>query len=152
MSKKREKIIIVDFGSQFTQLIARRVREFGVYSEILPYNNIKKEQVDDDLSGLIFSGGPHSVIQDDAPSAPEWLFDLKKPILGICYGQQTIVNQLGGKVINSGKREYGNSIVKVVSDSPLFDKVWNSGDEYKVWMSHGAVSYTHLTLPTSDLV
>ena len=137
MSKKREKIIIVDFGSQFTQLIARRVREFGVYSEILPYNNINKEQVGDDLSGVIFSGGPHSVIQDDAPSAPEWLFDLKKPILGICYGQQTIVNQLGGKVINSGKREYGNSIVKVVSDSPLFDKVWNSGDEYKVWMSHG---------------
>ena len=62
MSKKREKIIIVDFGSQFTQLIARRVREFGVYSEILPYNNINKEQVGDDLSGIIFSGGPHSVI------------------------------------------------------------------------------------------
>jgi len=137
MSENKEKILIIDFGSQFTQLIARRVREFGVYSEIVPFNNINKEDAIENLSGIIFSGGPHSVIHEASPQAPNWLFELGKPILGICYGQQTIVNQLGGKVINSGKREYGNSSLLITQQSPLFNGVWEKDQNYTVWMSHG---------------
>ena len=137
MSEKKEKILIIDFGSQFTQLIARRVREFGVYSEIVPFNNINKEDAIENLSGIIFSGGPHSVIHEGSPKAPNWLFELGKPILAICYGQQTIVNQLGGKVINSGKREYGNSSLQITQQSPLFKGVWEKDQNYTVWMSHG---------------
>ncbi len=137
MSENKEKILIIDFGSQFTQLIARRVREFGVYSEIVPFNNINKEDAIENLSGIIFSGGPYSVIHESSPQAPNWLFELGKPILGICYGQQTIVNQLGGKVINSGKREYGNSSLLITQQSPLFKGVWEKDQNYTVWMSHG---------------
>tara|TARA_Y100000590_G_scaffold348397_2_gene399402 strand:+ start:11573 stop:13183 length:1611 start_codon:yes stop_codon:yes gene_type:complete len=137
MNDNKEKILIIDFGSQFTQLIARRVRECGVYSEIHPFNNISNDTKSSEISGIIFSGGPHSVIKPGSPQAPQWLFDSNVPILGICYGQQTIVSQLGGAVINSGKREYGNSNLSIVSDSPLFENVWSVDKDYQVWMSHG---------------
>ena len=120
-----------------TQLIARRVREWGVYSEIQPFNKISQDINKLEIRGIIFSGGPHSVIGFDAPSAPKWLFELNVPILGICYGQQTIVNQLGGEVINTGKREYGKSNLTIIDESPLFKNIWEKGNDYQVWMSHG---------------
>ena len=137
MNNKKEIILIVDFGSQLTQLIARRVREWGVYSEIQPFNKISQDINKLEIRGIIFSGGPHSVIGVDAPSAPKWLFELNVPILGICYGQQTIVNQLGGEVINTGKREYGKSNLTIIDESPLFKNIWEKGNDYQVWMSHG---------------
>lgn len=137
MNNKKEIILIVDFGSQLTQLIARRVREWGVYSEIQPFNKISQDINKLEIRGIIFSGGPHSVIGFDAPSAPKWLFELNVPILGICYGQQTIVNQLGGEVINTGKREYGKSNLTIIDESPLFKNIWEKGNDYQVWMSHG---------------
>jgi GMP synthase (glutamine-hydrolysing) len=137
MQNKKEIILIIDFGSQLTQLIARRVREWDVYSEIQPFNKISEDINKTDICGVIFSGGPHSVIEANAPSAPQWLFELNVPILGICYGQQTIVNQLGGEVINTGKREYGNSSLTILSESPLFKNIWEEDNDYQVWMSHG---------------
>jgi GMP synthase (glutamine-hydrolysing) len=137
MNNKKEIILIVDFGSQLTQLIARRVREWGVYSEIQAFNKISQDINKLEICGIIFSGGPHSVIGVDAPSAPKWLFELNVPILGICYGQQTIVNQLGGEVINTGKREYGKSNLTIIDESPLFKNIWEKGNDYQVWMSHG---------------
>ena len=137
MQNKKEIILIIDFGSQLTQLIARRVREWDVYSEIQPFNKISEDINKADICGVIFSGGPHSVIEANAPSAPQWLFELNVPILGICYGQQTIVNQLGGEVINTGKREYGNSSLTILSESPLFKNIWEEDNDYQVWMSHG---------------
>lgn len=137
MQNKKQIILIIDFGSQLTQLIARRVREWDVYSEIQPFNKISEDINKNDICGIILSGGPHSVIDANAPSAPQWLFELNIPILGICYGQQTIVNQLGGKVINTGKREYGNSSLTILRESPLFKNIWEEDNDYQVWMSHG---------------
>ncbi|MDA5194318.1 glutamine-hydrolyzing GMP synthase [Govanella unica] len=132
-----DRILIIDFGSQVTQLIARRVREAGVYSEIVPFN--KAADVLDSFkpAGIILSGGPASVTQMDTPRAPEAVFSYGVPILGICYGQQTICAQMGGAVEGSDEREFGRAEVDIKEPCALFDGVWAKGDKAQVWMSHG---------------
>ncbi len=133
-----DRILIIDFGSQFTQLIARRVRESGVYSEIHPFNKITKQNIIDyNPKGIILSGGPASVTESDTPRIPREIFDMGLPILGICYGQQTMVDQLGGTVKSSKEREFGRSILNVTADCNLFKGIWTVGNEKQVWMSHG---------------
>jgi len=132
-----EKILILDFGSQVTQLIARRVREAGVYAEIFPCT-VEPEKIRDfNPKAIILSGGPASVHQDFSPKAPEIIFTLGVPILGICYGEQLICQQLGGRVERSDQREFGRAEILVKADSPLFEGVWEKGESYAVWMSHG---------------
>jgi len=132
-----DKILIIDFGSQVTQLIARRVREEKVYSEIVPF--MKAEQAFQEMKpkGVILSGGPTSVLEKDAPSAPPSLFEAGVPILGICYGEQTMAHQLGGTVEGGHHREFGRAEVELVKPSALTDGVWEVGQRYPVWMSHG---------------
>jgi len=132
-----DKILILDFGSQVTQLIARRVREAGVYCEIVPFN--KADEIIDSFgaAGVILGGGPASVTHEDTPRAPKRLFEMGLPILGICYGQQTMVAQMGGSVTNSDHQEFGRAFVDVKEPCALFDGVWNVGDREQVWMSHG---------------
>lgn len=133
-----EKILILDFGSQYTQLIARRVRELGVYCEILPYDVTPEEILAFRAKGLILSGGPESVTVDDAPKIPDVVFSLGVPVLGICYGMQAMAQQLGGEVSSSSLREFGFAEVDVLSESLLFDmKIDSVGSHLKVWMSHG---------------
>lgn len=138
-----DHILILDFGSQVTQLIARRIRESGVYCEVWPFNH-----ADDDKirafkpKGIILSGGPCSVLDTDSPRAPELVFSLGVPILGICYGQQTMVHQLGGVVEgeenkSDGSREFGRAFVDITEESPLLGKQWPTSDQQQVWMSHG---------------
>lgn len=132
-----DNILIIDFGSQVTQLIARRVREAGVYCEIVPFN-IAEQMLDSfGAAGIILSGGPASVTHSDTPRAPERLYHMGIPILGICYGQQTMVEQLGGSVTSSDHQEFGRAFVDVKQECPLFDDVWAKGDREQVWMSHG---------------
>lgn len=131
---QREKILILDFGSQYTQLIARRIRELGVYSEIFPYD-VPPEQIRKFApKGIILSGGPSSVTTKKSPRASKIVFTLGCPVLGICYGMQTMASQFGGKVINSPEREYGLAKLQIVSKSQLFAKIQKNID---VWMSHG---------------
>jgi GMP synthase (glutamine-hydrolysing) len=132
-----QSILVVDFGSQVTQLIARRVREAGVYCEIAPFN--ASEEAFERLrpAGVIFSGGPASVTDAESPRAPQILFDSGIPLLGICYGQQTLHQQLGGKVVSSDSREFGRAFIEIVAPSALFDGLWNVGEKHQVWMSHG---------------
>ena len=132
-----ERILILDFGSQVTQLIARRVREHGVYSEIRPYNIPDSEIESFGAKAIILSGGPASVHQEYSPRVSEKVFALGVPVLGICYGEQTICQTLGGKVEPSDHREFGRAHVDVAEDSPLFAGVWKKGDSKEVWMSHG---------------
>jgi GMP synthase (glutamine-hydrolysing) len=132
-----ESILIVDFGSQVTQLIARRVREAGVYCEIAPFNSAEEAFERLQPKGVIFSGGPASVTTENSPRAPQVLFDSGLPLLGICYGQQTLHQQLGGKVVSSDQREFGRAFIEIVSPSSLFDGLWNVGERHQVWMSHG---------------
>jgi len=133
-----DRILIVDFGSQVTQLIARRVREAGVYSEIHPYNRLTRTDIEAfGASGIILSGGPASVTAAEAPRAPEGTFELGLPVLGICYGQQTMCAELGGEVSISDHQEFGRAFVDVVDDCDLFAGVWRKGDREQVWMSHG---------------
>ncbi len=138
MGDMNERILIVDFGSQVTQLIARRVRESGVYSEIQPFNKVTVDSIRAfDPKAIILSGGPASVVGTDTPRAPDGLFDMGLPVLGICYGEQTMVAQLGGKVEDSGHREFGRAFVDIVDDCQLFHGVWEKGGREQVWMSHG---------------
>ena len=133
-----DHILIVDFGSQVTQLIARRVRESGVYCEIHPFNFVDQKTLDDlSPKGIIFSGGPSSVVTTEGPTAPDILYKSGLPILGICYGQQTLCAHLGGRVEPSDKREFGRSFVEVLDDCELFHGVWTKGSCEQVWMSHG---------------
>jgi GMP synthase (glutamine-hydrolysing) len=132
-----EKILIVDFGSQVTQLIARRVREEGVYCEIVPFQKAAEAFAAMRPKGVILSGGPASVLDQDAPVAPPALFRAGVPVLGICYGEQAMAQQLGGKVEGGHHREFGRAEVEVVADSPIFEGVWRKGEKYPVWMSHG---------------
>ena len=132
-----DKILIVDFGSQVTQLIARRVREEKVYCEIVPYQKAEAAFREMRPKAVILSGGPASVLDQDAPLAPQAIYDAGVPLLGICYGEQAMAAQLGGKVEGGHHREFGRAEVEVVSDSPLFDGVWHTGEKYPVWMSHG---------------
>jgi GMP synthase (glutamine-hydrolysing) len=132
-----QTILIIDFGSQVTQLIARRIREAGVYSEIAPFS--KAEAAFERLRpvGVIFSGGPSSVYWADAPKAPDKVLRAEVPILGICYGNQTMVAQLGGAVEGGHVAEFGRAEIEIVAASPLFAGVWSPGDRDTVWMSHG---------------
>jgi GMP synthase (glutamine-hydrolysing) len=132
-----EHILIVDFGSQVTQLIARRVREAGVYSEIVPFQSAEKHLEKPGLRGIILSGGPASVHEAQSPSAPQRVFALGLPVLGICYGEMTMCAQLGGKVEASDHREFGRAFVEIIEDNGLFENVWEKGERHQVWMSHG---------------
>jgi GMP synthase (glutamine-hydrolysing) len=132
-----ESILIVDFGSQVTQLIARRVREAGVYSEIAPFNAAAEAYERLKPKGIILSGGPSSVMWDDSPRAPQHFFEAGIPIMAICYGQQTMAHQLGGTVAPSDSREFGRAFIEVIDRSALFDGLWQVGETHQVWMSHG---------------
>ena len=132
-----DTVLIIDFGSQVTQLIARRVRESGVYSEIVPFNSAEGALERLKPSAVILSGGPASVTEMGTPRAPEWVFQSGLPVLGICYGEQTMVEQLGGEVEGGHHREFGRAELEVKSVTPLFDDVWQAGEKYQVWMSHG---------------
>jgi GMP synthase (glutamine-hydrolysing) len=132
-----DSILIVDFGSQVTQLIARRVREAGVYCEIAPFNSAAEAFERMKPIGIIFSGGPSSVMWENSPRAPQNFFEAGLPILAICYGQQTMAHQLGGRVAPSDSREFGRAFIEIVGDSALFDGLWKEGETHQVWMSHG---------------
>ncbi len=130
-------VLIIDFGSQVTQLIARRVREAGVYSEIVPFGKAAAALERLRPKAVILSGGPASVLDADSPRAPPAVFDSGLPILAICYGQQTTAVQLGGRVEGGHAAEFGRADVLVKAASPLFAGVWEAGRRYPVWMSHG---------------
>ena len=132
-----DRILILDFGSQVTQLIARRVRESGVYCEILPFNTAPERIRDFGARAIILSGGPASVTGAETPRAPQEVFDLDLPVLGICYGQQTLCAQLGGEVEGSEHQEFGRAMIEVTDDCRLFDGLWAIGETHQVWMSHG---------------
>ena len=133
-----DKILIIDFGSQVTQLIARRVREAGVYSEIVPFQNAEEAFYKMRPNGIILSGGPASTGDIGSPRAPQAIFNAGIPILGICYGQMTLCVQTGGKAESSDHREFGRAYVEVVGKSPLFQGIWDEiGSRHEVWMSHG---------------
>src|ERR1700751_4265148 len=132
-----DKILIIDLGSQVTQLIARRVREEKVYCEIVPFQKADEAFKAMRPKGVILSGGPASVLDRDAPLAPAAIYEAGVPILGICYGEQAMAQQLGGKVGGGRHREFGRAEVTVTEDSPLFEGVWRKGEHYPVWMSHG---------------
>ncbi len=137
MTVTKNSILILDFGSQVTQLIARRVREAGVYCEISPFNQALEAFERMQPAALIFSGGPASVVEDGSPRAPQEIVESGLPILAICYGQQTLCTQLGGAVEGGHHREFGNADIEIHKQSPLFDGIWEVGKKYTVWMSHG---------------
>ncbi|MEM7443821.1 MAG: glutamine-hydrolyzing GMP synthase [Pseudomonadota bacterium] len=133
-----DRVLILDFGSQVTQLIARRVRESGVYCEIWPFNRASDQAIKAfNPKAVILSGGPASVTQADTPRAPEIVFELGVPVLGICYGQQAMCAQLGGKVEGADHQEFGRAFVKVSENCALFEGLWQVGQREQVWMSHG---------------
>ena len=144
----QDRILILDFGSQYTQLIARRVREAGVYSEIY-VGDIGLEAIESfQPSGLILSGGPESAFTDDAIKPSQEIYSLGLPILGICYGMQVMSEQLGGKVSPSSHREFGHADIKIESNSRLLEGIEHSAEQ-TVWMSHG----DHVSiLPTNCLL
>jgi GMP synthase (glutamine-hydrolysing) len=131
-----ETVLILDFGSQYTQLIARKTRELGTYSEIHPYNISVKRIREIEPKGIIFSGGPSSIYSDNAPVPDRDIFSLDIPILGICYGLQALARLLGGRVTPSKEREYGRAVLKITDSSALFSG-FKPGEEIPVWMSHG---------------
>ena len=129
-----EAIAILDFGSQYSRLIARRIREQKVYCEILPHDAARESVANLNLKGIVLSGGPASVYEPGAPEAPAWVFDAGVPVLGICYGMQLIAHQLGGTVARGREREYGHAVIRQDGErSPLFAGL---DDEVSVWMSH----------------
>ena len=138
-----DKLLIVDFGSQVTQLIARRVREAGVYCEIAPFQSAERAFAELKPKAVILSGGPASVPDEGSPRAPQAIFESGVPVLGICYGQMTMAAQLGGEVESGHHREFGRAEVAVGATSPLLDDVWRPGERHVVWMSHGD-RITHL--------
>src|SRR5215472_5653712 len=132
-----DKVLIVDFGSQVTQLIARRVREEGVYCEIVPFQRAEQAFREMRPRAVILSGGPASVLDKDAPLAPAAIYEAGLPVLGICYGEQAMAQQLGGQVEGGHHREFGRAEVEVTKPSLLTEGVWEVGQRYPVWMSHG---------------
>ncbi|MEE9344030.1 MAG: glutamine-hydrolyzing GMP synthase, partial [Methylococcales bacterium] len=137
-----DKILIIDFGSQYTQLIARRIREIGVYCEIHPWDCSNQTVSNFNPRGIILSGGPETVTEQDAPRAPTNVFELGVPVLGICYGMQTMTTQLGGQVEASDQREFGYAQVAITQHSTLLDTIEDHLAEddsalLDVWMSHG---------------
>ena len=137
MSQAHEKLLIVDFGSQVTQLIARRVREAGVYCEIAPFQTAERAFAEMRPRAVILSGGPGSVPDAGSPRAPQMIFDSGVPVMGICYGQMTMAEQLGGAVESGHHREFGRAEVEALEPSPLLEGVWKPGERHVVWMSHG---------------
>ena len=133
-NKKIDTILVLDFGSQYTQLIARRIRESDVYSEILPWDIDESKIINLNPKGVILSGGPNSVTESYTPRIPQCIFDIAVPILGICYGMQTLAEQMGGHVISANQKEFGHSELEVVSESIIFQ---NLNKKINVWMSHG---------------
>ena len=136
------KILILDFGSQYTQLIARRVRELGVFSEVRAFDITEEEIREYNPNGIILAGGPESVTELDSPRAPECVFEMGLPVFGICYGMQTMAEQLGGKVEGSNMREFGYAQIRVDGESALFKDIKDHLDDegrplLDVWMSHG---------------
>jgi GMP synthase (glutamine-hydrolysing) len=134
MLKEQEKIVVLDFGSQYNQLITRRIREFGVYSELHPHTVSAEDLKAMNATGIIFSGGPNSVYDENAFHVDPAIFELKLPILGICYGMQLMAMHFGGKVEKASHREYGKAEISVVKENLLFKDLPN---EQVVWMSHG---------------
>ena len=133
-----ERLLIVDFGSQYTQLIARRVREVGVYCEIFPFDMTDADVREFAPSGIVLSGGPESVTEGQTPRAPGAVFELGVPVLGICYGMQTMAAQLGGTVSPSNEREFGHAVIERRTAADLFaDVAFEAGETLPVWMSHG---------------
>ena len=132
-----DQILIIDFGSQFTQLIARRVREMGVYSEVVPFQKAAEAFARMKPKAVVLSGGPASPVEEGSPRAPQIVFEAGVPVLGICYGQMLLAAQLGGKVESGHHREFGRAEVSVKAPSPLFEGVWSDGAKHTVWMSHG---------------
>src|SRR5579862_962121 len=132
-----DKILILDFGSQVTQLIARRVREAGVYCEIQPFNRTDEQIRAFKPKGIILSGGPCSTLDKDSPHIPKAVWEMGVPVLGICYGQQDMCLQLGGKVEGGHTREFGKAMLEIKDACALYDGVWAKGSKQQVWMSHG---------------
>jgi GMP synthase (glutamine-hydrolysing) len=132
-----DTVLIVDFGSQVTQLIARRVREAGVYSEIVPFQKAEEAFRRIQPKAVILSGGPASTTEAGSPRAPQVVFEAGVPVLGICYGQMTMCVQLGGEAKSSDHREFGRAFVEIQKECPLFEGLWATGQRHQVWMSHG---------------
>ncbi|MFC5386718.1 glutamine-hydrolyzing GMP synthase [Aquamicrobium segne] len=132
-----DTILIIDFGSQVTQLIARRVREAGAYCEIAPFQSAEEAFTRMAPKGVILSGSPHSAIEIGSPRAPQKIFEAGIPVLGICYGEQTMCAQLGGQVEAGHEREFGRAFLEIQADCALFEGVWAKGTRHQVWMSHG---------------
>ena len=140
MIKKNKKfvpIVVVDFGSQTTQLILRRIRDLGVYCEVISHHNIIKKIEEFQPKGIIFSGGPSSAFDKFSPKVDSKVYKAKIPILGICYGMQMLCVQLKGKVKKTSKREFGKAYIKVLKKSPIFQGVIKLNSSTQVWMSHG---------------
>jgi len=135
--KSQDRVLIVDFGSQVTQLIARRVREAGVYSEIVPYDKAEAVLAEERPAAIILSGGPASVHETGTPQAAPAIFSAGVPVLGICYGEQAMVAALGGQVEGGHSREFGRAELQVIDETPLFEGVFKEGERAQVWMSHG---------------
>ena len=136
------RILILDFGSQYTQLIARRVREIGVYCELWAWDVTAEQIAEFNPTGIILSGGPESVTEAGSPRAPQYVFEANVPVLGVCYGMQTMAEQLGGRVASSEHREFGYAQVEVIAANPLFAGIEDHVNEQghgllDVWMSHG---------------
>lgn len=132
-----DRILILDFGSQVTQLIARRVREAGVYCEIHPFNRSDADIKAFNPKGIILSGGPASTLDAGSPRAPQAVWDMGLPVMAICYGQQTMCTQLGGKVEGGHAREFGKAEIDIKQPCDLYNNIWPVGSRQQVWMSHG---------------
>ena len=137
MNHADERVLILDFGSQVTQLIARRIRESGVYCEIHPFHMAEDAIAAFDPVAVVLSGGPDSITRGNAPRAPAVVFALGVPVLGICYGQQAMCEALGGTVEAGEEREFGRAALEITAPCGLFDGVWQVGEMPEVWMSHG---------------
>ena len=137
MTTHPDTVLIIDFGSQVTQLIARRVREAGVYCEIVPFQSAAEGFRRTRPKAVILSGSPHSTVDIGSPRAPDEVFSAGIPVLGICYGEQTMCAQLGGKVEAGHHREFGRAFLEIENDCALFDGIWAKGTRHQVWMSHG---------------
>jgi GMP synthase (glutamine-hydrolysing) len=137
MTQPSDSILIIDFGSQVTQLIARRVREAGVYSEIAPFTAAAEAFARMRPAGVILSGSPASVLEENSPRIPQIVLDSGVPIMGICYGQQVLMAQLGGIVTLGDSGEFGHAVIEVKDNCALFDGLWHPGEHHQVWMSHG---------------
>ncbi len=153
------RVLILDFGSQYTQLIARRIREIGVYCELWAWDVTEEQIREFNPQGIILSGGPESTTEDNSPRAPEYVFNAGVPVLGVCYGMQTMAMQLGGKVESSDKKEFGYAQVEIIEKSPLMEAIEDSiADDgnalLDVWMSHGdkvvEVPSTFTTIAKTD--